>query len=93
MYESRWRMSTKSGLFFGDEIWVIIQVERAGTLALTQQMNAFGVGSSQQPMGAVSETVDNFFEPVSREEVEKRNRNPFSPRKSNQNNPNENMDL
>merc|ERR1712048_1241259 len=39
IYESRWRMSTATGNFFGDEIWVIISVEVAGTLAITQQMS------------------------------------------------------
>lgn len=43
IYESKWRMSTPSGLFFGDTIWVIITVEVAGTLALTQQMDKFNV--------------------------------------------------
>ena len=41
IYESKWRMSTNTGIFFGDTIWVIITVEKAGTLALTQQMNNF----------------------------------------------------
>lgn len=43
IYESKWRMSTANGVFFGDTIWVIITVEPAGTLALTQQMNNFSV--------------------------------------------------
>ena len=43
IYESKWRMSTASGVFFGDTIWVIITVEPTGTLALTQQLNKFTV--------------------------------------------------
>eukprot|EP00092_Neocalanus_flemingeri_P024741 GFUD01026830.1.p1 GENE.GFUD01026830.1~~GFUD01026830.1.p1 ORF type:complete len:223 (-),score=64.09 GFUD01026830.1:82-750(-) len=39
MYESKWRMSTATGNFFGEIIWVIISVEVAGTLAITQQFS------------------------------------------------------
>ncbi|CAB4069848.1 Uncharacterized protein C6orf106 homolog,Uncharacterized protein C6orf106 [Lepeophtheirus salmonis] len=41
IYESKWRMSTPHGLYFGDPIFVIISVEIGGTLALTQQLNNF----------------------------------------------------
>jgi hypothetical protein len=41
IYESHWRMSTHTGDFFGDVIWVILTVEPAGTLALTQQLSNF----------------------------------------------------
>ena len=47
IYESKWRMSTANGLFFGDTIWVIITVEPSGTLALTQQMNNFSTNDSE----------------------------------------------
>jgi len=39
IYESKWRMSTATGNFFGEQIWVIISVEVTGTLAITQQMS------------------------------------------------------
>jgi len=39
IYESKWRMSTATGNFFGEQIWVIISVEVAGTMAITQQMS------------------------------------------------------
>ena len=32
-------MSTATGNFFGEQIWVIISVEVAGTMAITQQMS------------------------------------------------------
>jgi len=49
LYESRWRMSTATGNFFGDQIWVIISVEVAGTMAITQQMSKLeDLGSRQQ---------------------------------------------
>nr|ACO15569.1 C6orf106 homolog [Caligus clemensi] len=38
IYEAKWRMSTPTGLFFGDPIFVIISVENGGTLALSQQL-------------------------------------------------------
>ena len=41
IYEAKYRMSTAGGIFFGDSIWVIITVNPAGTLALTQQLNNF----------------------------------------------------
>ena len=47
IYESKWRMSTANGLFFGDTIWVIITVEPAGTLALTQQMDKFSTTDNE----------------------------------------------
>jgi len=47
IYEGQWRMTTSSGLFFGEVIWVIISVAEGGLLGLTQQMNAFhSLGSS-----------------------------------------------
>jgi len=39
MYESKWRMATATGSFFGETIWVIISVEATGTLAITQQFS------------------------------------------------------
>jgi len=39
IYESKWRMSTATGNFFGEPIWVIITVEVAGTMAITQQFS------------------------------------------------------
>ena len=47
IYESKWRMSTANGLYFGDTIWVIITVEPAGTLALTQQMDKFSTTDNE----------------------------------------------
>jgi hypothetical protein len=41
IYESQWRMATHFGDVFGDIIWVILTVEPAGTLALTQQLDNF----------------------------------------------------
>ena len=52
IYESKWRMSTAAGNFFGDTIWVILTVEPAGTLAITQGMNKFN------PIGAGSGAME-----------------------------------
>jgi len=41
IYESQWRIATPTGVFFGDPIWSIVNVDPAGTMALTQQLNAF----------------------------------------------------
>ncbi|XP_035221952.1 protein ILRUN-like isoform X2 [Stegodyphus dumicola] len=41
MYQGQWRMSTATGQFFGEVIWVIVTVAEGGVLSLTQQMDAF----------------------------------------------------
>merc|ERR1711972_769894 len=48
IYESKWRMSTATGNFFGDTIWVIITVEPAGTMAITQQFQRMDNLGSQR---------------------------------------------
>ena len=54
IYEQQWRIATPNGVFFGDPIWSIVNVDSAGTLALTQQLNAFKAfdedGSSMTPV-------------------------------------------
>lgn len=42
MYQGQWRMSTATGMYFGEIIWVILQVEENGLLGVTQQMSQFG---------------------------------------------------
>lgn len=42
LHQGQWRMSTANGLFFGESIWVILQVEEGGVLAVTQLMSHFG---------------------------------------------------
>jgi len=42
IYQNQWRLSTPSGHFFGDIIWVIITVEDSGLLGVTQQFNSIG---------------------------------------------------
>ncbi|XP_012265109.1 protein ILRUN [Athalia rosae] len=39
VYQSKWRMATPTGSYFGDVIWVIITVCEGGTLAVTQQLH------------------------------------------------------
>jgi len=53
MYESKWRMSTATGNFFGDTIWVIISVEESGTMAIMQQFSHLNqLGSPSKSSGA-----------------------------------------
>lgn len=65
IYQSKWRMSTATGNFFGDTIWVIITVEPAGTLSITQQFSSFNqlgspLGPSQSnPFGPISSPSEN----------------------------------
>ena len=66
IYESKWRMSTADGLYFGDTIWVIITVEPAGTLALTQQMDKFSTtddGGGGGPGGVDRPTASHAQNP------------------------------
>ncbi|XP_029636681.1 protein ILRUN [Octopus sinensis] len=51
IYQGQWRMITPSGCYFGEVIWVIINVDEAGLLAVTQQMSRFEFGrpSAQNP--------------------------------------------
>nr|CAG4645088.1 EOG090X0CQ9 [Leptodora kindtii] len=49
MYESKWRMATPYGSYFGDTIWVILSVAEGGTLALTQQLTHFNALGSVIP--------------------------------------------
>ncbi|XP_076063256.1 protein ILRUN [Oratosquilla oratoria] len=65
LYSSKWRMTTTQGNFFGEAIWVIIQVDSGGTLALMQQMvNLKELGSPLHPsISAPSSTQHNPFAP------------------------------
>ncbi|KAK3102798.1 hypothetical protein FSP39_013980 [Pinctada imbricata] len=58
VYQSQWRMSTPTGLFFGDVIWVIIQVEEGGLLDITQKLSKFGTDSFGQ---TASNVMSNPF--------------------------------
>jgi len=56
IYQSTWRMSTATGNFFGDAIWVIISVEVTGTLAITQQFSRMeNLGSSREVDGCLNQ--------------------------------------
>ena len=57
-FDSEWRLCSPNGVFFGDSIFCIVSVEPCGTLALTQQLNAFNVNPN-----SANETVQqNPFE-------------------------------
>ncbi|XP_038051913.1 protein ILRUN-like [Patiria miniata] len=40
LYQGQWRMCTTTGFFFGETIWVILDVRTDGMLGLTQQMSS-----------------------------------------------------
>ncbi|KAF7378635.1 protein ILRUN [Vespula maculifrons] len=46
VYQSKWRMMTPTGSYFGDNIWVIITVSECGTLAVTQQLHQLSTSQS-----------------------------------------------
>lgn len=39
VYQGQWRLSTPTGHFFGEAVWVVLTVEDNGLLGLTQQMS------------------------------------------------------
>ncbi|XP_022083572.1 uncharacterized protein C6orf106 homolog isoform X2 [Acanthaster planci] len=44
LYQGQWRMCTTTGFFFGETIWVILDVRTDGMLGLTQQMSSLATG-------------------------------------------------
>ncbi|KAK0088702.1 hypothetical protein PV325_010970 [Microctonus aethiopoides] len=46
VYESKWRMMTTTGSYFGDIIWIIVTVSESGTLAVTQQLHQLSTSQS-----------------------------------------------
>ncbi|XP_033217192.1 protein ILRUN [Belonocnema kinseyi] len=46
VFQSKWRMMTSTGSYFGDIIWVIITVSESGTLAVTQQLHQLSTSQS-----------------------------------------------
>lgn len=59
VYQSQWRLSTPTGMFFGDVIWVIIQVDVGGLLDITQKMSKFGTDT--QGHSSHSQPIPNPF--------------------------------
>jgi len=53
-YASQWRIRTPSGHFFGDTIWVILDVADDGTLGLMQQMVNLGGSPPRAPPSSPS---------------------------------------
>ncbi|EZA51714.1 uncharacterized protein C6orf106 homolog [Ooceraea biroi] len=50
VHQSKWRMMTSDGVYFGDVIWVIITVNECGTLAVTQQLHQLSTQSNDVQM-------------------------------------------
>lgn len=65
IYSSKWRMCTATGNYFGDTIWVIVQVDAGGTLALMQQMVNLGdLGTTESTMMRNNLQPSNPFAPI-----------------------------
>ncbi|XP_054761764.1 protein ILRUN-like [Lytechinus pictus] len=47
VYQGQWRMCTSTGVFYGETIWVIVEVKEGGMLGLTQQLSQLGTGSME----------------------------------------------
>ncbi|PIK54215.1 hypothetical protein BSL78_08895 [Apostichopus japonicus] len=48
LYQGQWRMCAQNGMFFGETIWVILEVKEGGLLGLTQQMSSMGSSAFSQ---------------------------------------------
>lgn len=46
VYQSTWRLMTASGFYFGDALWLVINVDVCGTLAVTQQLHQLSTSQS-----------------------------------------------
>lgn len=49
-FQTKFRLCTQNGNYFGDTLWAIVPVTEAGTLALTQQVNDLHTSSSMGEM-------------------------------------------
>ncbi|XP_044258652.1 protein ILRUN [Tribolium madens] len=49
VYQSKWRLCTEKGAYFGDPMWVIVTVVEEGTMALTQQLSSFSELGASPP--------------------------------------------
>ncbi|KAJ8941754.1 hypothetical protein NQ318_001348 [Aromia moschata] len=50
IYQSKWRLCTPKGDYFGDPMWAIVTVVEEGTIALTQQLSHFNeLGATPPP--------------------------------------------
>ncbi|CAG9827605.1 unnamed protein product [Diabrotica balteata] len=54
IYQSKWRMCTDIGTYFGDPMWVIVTVVEEGTVALTNQLSHFN------ELGALPPPTSNY---------------------------------
>ncbi|XP_014671654.1 PREDICTED: uncharacterized protein C6orf106 homolog [Priapulus caudatus] len=50
IYQGQWRMSSPTGMFFGEVIWVIVSVEEDGMLGVTQQLSSLSPGGEQHTL-------------------------------------------
>jgi len=53
-YQGQWRLATPTGSFFGDIIWIVIQVEEGGIMGVTQAMRHLASAD-----GLTSDAVDS----------------------------------
>ncbi|KAF3697130.1 putative protein C6orf106 -like protein [Channa argus] len=63
MYQGQWRMSTATGLYYGDVIWVILSVEVGGLLGVTQQLSSFKAEFNTQPHRSLDGGYNPFASP------------------------------
>ncbi|CAH1107334.1 unnamed protein product [Psylliodes chrysocephalus] len=62
IYQSKWRLCTSKGSYFGDPMWVIVTVVEEGTIALTNQLSHFN------ELGALPPT-SNAYNPFSPHQI------------------------
>lgn len=81
VYQGQWRMSTPTGHYFGEVIWVVITVEENGLLGVTQQMSRIGdfATPQQQQFESYQNRLQNQMAliPVSSSNADPSPANPF----------------
>lgn len=69
-FQSKWRMSTATGLLFGEPIWVIVTVAEGGVLGVTQQLSKFGTDFLHTSNNVQQDNIPNPFASPTKSTVE-----------------------
>jgi len=58
-YQGQWRLATPTGVFFGDIIWIVIQVEEGGIMGVTQAMRHLSYDAMSEAHYSTSLNIDS----------------------------------
>uniref|UniRef100_A0A6M2DIG0 Nbr1 FW domain-containing protein n=1 Tax=Xenopsylla cheopis TaxID=163159 RepID=A0A6M2DIG0_XENCH len=60
VHQSKWRMMTRGGSYFGDTIWAIITVAEGGTMALTQKLAQLSTQQQNQDNSSMNVEMNDM---------------------------------